>query len=281
MSDVILPSAGAVFVNPTLVATPPVNTDPARVVATAPVQVGGSGQTWATVAAGSGQTAQVVLSGAGNRLNLGTGAAQVNAIGAGAIIESVQLVNSANQVVPDTGKTINLDAEGFNPATATPVNTAAIVSGDTAGSAPVSIAAAAGNLTPSTGFLFYAHGGTGNDFIEGSGYSDFIRGGAGNDTINAGGGNDVVRGGAGSDQITLGAGNDTLFYTIDQIGAGFVDTVTDFANGVDSVRIAQGQGITFSLSTDGTTITFTAGGISSLLTRSTGVFQLTDINFVA
>lgn len=279
MSDVILPTAGTVFADPTLVAAPPVNTDPARVDATAPVQVGGSGQTWATVAAGAGQTAQVVLSGEGNRLNLGTGAAQVNAIGAGAIIESVQLVNSANQVIPDSGKTINLNAEGFNPALAAPVNTTATVSGDTPGTT-VSIAAAAGNLTPSTGFLFYAHGGSGNDFIEGSGYSDFIRGGAGNDTINAGGGNDLVRGGAGSDRITLGAGNDTLFYTIDQIGAGFVDTVTDFASG-DSVRVAQGQGITFSLSTDGTTITFTAGGISSLLTRSSGVFQLTDINFVA
>jgi len=277
MSDVILPAVGTVFVNPTLVAPAPVNTDPARVDATAPVQVGGSGQTWTTVAAGSTQTAQVVVSGEGNRLNLGTGAAQVIAIGAGTIIESVQLVNSANQVVPDSGKTINLNAEGFNPTLAAPVNTTATVSGDTPGTT-VSIAAAAGNLTPSTGFLFYAHGGTGNDFIEGSGYSDFIRGGAGNDTINAGGGNDLVRGGAGSDRITLGAGNDTLFYTIDQIGAGFVDTVTDFTAG-DSVRVAQGQGITFSLSTNGTTITFTAGGITSQLISTSGVF--TDVNFLA
>jgi Ca2+-binding RTX toxin-like protein len=238
---------------------------------------------------------QLVVNGLNNSVNLGTGSAEVNAVGGGAIVESVQLVNSNGNPISDVGKAFSLG--GGDPATGGVayngglVDTSAQVAGNSVSAPKESISAAAGSLTPAPGFGFYVHGGTGNDAIVGSIFADFIRGGAGNDLIDASGGNDLVRGGTGSDSITLGLGIDTLYYTIDQVGGNNVDTLTDFLSGTDKIAVQGGVGIgvfdlagnAFTASSAATnTIVFKAGASQTTLTNSgAGRFLFGDILFIA
>ena len=271
------PSLGpsVVFTNPLSVASAPAGTNPNAVVATGtPVQVGGIGQAWRTEAADTGQTAQVVVSGANNVLNLGTGAADVQVVGGGNIIESVQLFNTVTGApVADTGKSFNLGNASvpFNGAL---IDTNVLVKGNSVAGPQVTIKQAAGNLIPAGGdplggFANYLLGGTGNDSMIGSSLNDFIRGGLGDDTISAGGGDDLVRLGAGNDTVFLGQGADTLYYTIDQVGAGATDFVTDFTTGQDKVAID--GNILYKI--NGNQITFTgANGSTSTLTAQGGIF---------
>ncbi len=137
----------------------------------------------------------------------------------------------------------------------------------------MTIAQAAGNLIPAGGdpaggFANYLHGGTGNDSMIGSNLNDFIRGGVGDDSIGAGAGNDLVRLGAGNDSVFLGQGEDTLYFTIDQVGAGATDFVTDFTTGQD--KIAIDGNILYVI--NGNQITFTGlNGSTSTLTAQAGV----------
>jgi Ca2+-binding RTX toxin-like protein len=261
------PSLGpsVVFTDPLSVASAPAGTDPNAVVATGtPVQVGGVGQTWTTDAAASGQIAQVVVSGENNVLNLGTGAADVQVVGGGNIIESIQLFDTATGApIADVGKSFSLGNANvpFNGAT---VNVDTLVQGNSVAGPQVTIAEAAGNLVPADGFANYLLGGTGNDSMIGSSLNDFIRGGVGDDSIGAGAGNDLVRLGAGNDSVFLGQGEDTLYFTIDQVGAGATDFVTDFTTGQDKIAIdgnilyvINGNQITFT-GLDGSTSTLTA-----------------------
>lgn len=285
MSDPVLPAV-PVFTNPTAVAILPIDSDPSAVVATsAPIQLTGTSQTYTTTAATAGTTANVVVSGLNTSLNLGAGAAYVQVIGGGVIIESVQLVNAAGQPIPDAGKTINLgDASvAYNGGV---VNLSAKVSGDSVGSSET-IAQSAGGQAPTGGggFAYYSHGGTGNDAIIGSSENDYIRGGAGDDTISSDGGNDLVRGGSGSDSIFTGAGVDTLYYTVDQIGNS-TDTWADFTSGIDKLTfdagisatiINGGQSVLFSTVVAGATLQTT------VTSSGTGRFSQTDlqqINFI-
>jgi Ca2+-binding RTX toxin-like protein len=283
VSEPVLPSS-PVFDDPTSVPFVPEGTNPGQVdAATAPVAVGGVGQTWTTTAAAEGQVNQVVVTGENTRLNLGTGAGDVNATGAGgAIIESVQLVDSSGNPIPDASKTIAVGGDNYNGAS---ISLTEQVSGNSTSQQETIQEAAGGALpgtgTPVGGFAYYVHGGTGDDVIRGSSFNDFLRGGAGNDFINAGAGEDLVRGGTGSDTLFLGQGLDTLYYTDDQVGGGDIDILQDFTSGEDRVNVA--KGISATISGDGKSILFTnqaTGGVTRLDSLQ-DQFKLGDINFLA
>jgi Ca2+-binding RTX toxin-like protein len=269
----VITDTSPVFSNPVAVAAPAAGTNPLAVTATStPVQVGGVGVTYATVAAAAGQTQQVVLSGAATRLNLAQGAAKVQVIGGGNIVEAAQTANDSSKVISLGDNTV-----AYNGVT---VDTAKTVAGNS-GSSPVSVATAAGNQGPAAGFAYYAHGGTGADQIEGSSQSDFIRGGAGNDNINGFGGNDLIRGGAGSDTIALGTGADTVYYTVDQID-GSTDTITDFTTGTDKIAVDRSQVASTASITGLGTNTVVLNGASGRVTvvSQNNAINAGDINFI-
>jgi Ca2+-binding RTX toxin-like protein len=303
MSDANLPVFNnTVFTNPN--AAPPLAfSNPSNVVLSAtPAQIGGTGVAITTQAnTNPAAPVQLAVFGTNNTVSLGTGAAWVNAVGGGAIIESVQLVNSQGAVVTDAGKALNVGGgsptlpngspnPGFVPNNGGTIDTSVVVSGNTIGSKET-IAQAGGSQTPSGGFGFYVHGGTGNDTIVGSVFNDFLRGGAGNDLIDADAGNDLVRGGTGNDTVTLGAGVDTLYYTSDQVGGNNFDAVTDFTSGTDKIAIQNGAGIVVtnlagqaltSASTPVQAIVFRVGssGPTTTLTSGRDAFRFSDITFI-
>lgn len=95
-----------------------------------------------------------------------------------------------------------------------------IIANGGAGSDTLSLAAHSSGWT-----IFDARGGAGNDRIVISGNSaDIVTGGDGDDWIDAG---------LGKDRITGGAGRDTI---VVRVGSG-IDTVTDFQDGLDLVRL--------------------------------------------
>jgi hypothetical protein len=296
----VISDTSPVFTTPSSVAAPPAGTNTAAVNAsTAPVQLGGGtvsgtntgavGSTTAantvaytTTAATSGQTNQVVVSGAATRVNINTGAAKVQAIGGGSIVESVQSVSDT------TAKTISL-GDPTAPYNGVAVSTSATVSSVVIGPNGVPTVSNVSIATVSGGqggpFAYYAHGGFGNDSIEGSNLSDFIRGGAGNDTINGFGGNDLIRGGTGSDSIFGGVGADTLYYTADQFPTTGSDTdrFADFTTGTDKISIDRSVvASTANITGLGTnTITFSAAGRGTVTVQSGGTaIQASDINFI-
>jgi hypothetical protein len=136
-------------------------------------------------------------------------------------------------------------------------------------------------------FAYYAHGGFGNDSIEGSSLADFIRGGSGNDTINGFGGNDLIRGGVGSDSIFGGVGADTLYYTADQFPAISTtdnDVFVDFTSGTDKISIdrsvvASTSNIT-GLGTNTISFSSTTGRGSVRVSSGGTTIQASDINFI-
>ena len=95
----VITDTSIVFTNPSNVPFLPDKSNPSAVVATAAsgVQVGGgptpsnpdiAPSTYTTVAAPAGQTVQLVVSGSGTRVNVAPGAANIRAVGGGAIVES-------------------------------------------------------------------------------------------------------------------------------------------------------------------------------------------------
>ena len=74
----------------------------------------------------------------------------------------------------------------------------------------------------------------GSDALYGFGSSDRLYGGTGNDLLNGGMGADLLDGGAGRDAQTGGGGKDVFVFNLKD---GF-DRITDFAEGVDVIRIA-------------------------------------------
>ncbi len=88
------------------------------------------------------------------------------------------------------------------------------------------------------------HGGDGNDLIGagdgndtayGDGGNDFLGGGAGDDQLFGGTGNDTLNGGLGNDLLTGGANADEFVFRT--ITNGERDTITDFQNDADTIRI--------------------------------------------
>ena len=252
---------------------------------TAPVQVGGTGNTWTTTDAPAGSTNQVVLSGEGNTLIVGAGDANIQSFGEGGnAIEAVQVLGDGTKII-STGSF----GTGFESPPPPAVNTAAATTGDEIGQTST-INEMAGGMTPGSGFYSYATGGTGNDLIYGSSQSDFFRGGMGNDTIFAYAGNDIVRGGAGSDQMTLGGGNDTIYYTFDQLQNGDIDTVTDFNNPTGDVDIlaiqadrvggAGNYGSFGGFGTNSLSITDSDGSVTKVVAQAGYEWKQADIFFV-
>jgi len=85
-------------------------------------------------------------------------------------------------------------------------------------------------------------GGSGNDLLKGGSGEDILRGGSGDDTLKGGmgddnlegnSGNDVLFGDLGDDTLTGGSGADHFVFAND----GGFDTVTDFDNGQDVIRL--------------------------------------------
>lgn len=79
-------------------------------------------------------------------------------------------------------------------------------------------------------------GGGGNDRLVGGGGNDVLNGGAGKDKLIGGGGNDRLVGGPGADILFGGQGADTfVFQSAKHSSPGVMDTIKDFASGVDKI----------------------------------------------
>ena len=267
---------------------------------TTPVQVGGGTvvgsnngtpgstiatdtKTYTTAPAAAGEQQQIFVSGAGTRVNVNTGAAAVQAVGGGAIIESIQdETDSAPKAIKLGDEAVDFNGVAVdNDATVADVE---IVDGVAVASTQTISEVAGGQGGP---FAFYAHGGFGNDVIEGSSLDDFIRGGAGSDNLNGFGGNDLIRGGIGSDTVFGGTGADTLYYTADQFpatGSQDTDTFSDFATGTDKISIdSEVVSSTAAITGLGTnTISFSGpSGRGSVQVVSNGTaINAGDINFI-
>ncbi|MEG4069888.1 calcium-binding protein [Microcoleus sp. Pol11C2] len=108
----------------------------------------------------------------------------------------------------------------------------------------------------------------GDDVLIGLRVNDVLNGGDGNDILYGGKGFDTLNGGLGNDYLVGGAGNDVFV-----LGAGLgVDTISDFANGQDTLQLI--NGLTFgqlsiSAGTNGTLIRVASSG--EVLASLTGV----------
>jgi serralysin len=81
------------------------------------------------------------------------------------------------------------------------------------------------------------NGDDGNDWLFGRGGSDGLYGGDGRDLVRAGSGNDRLVCGSGDDSLTGGRGFDQFYFT-SKPGAGAApDRITDFAVGIDEIRL--------------------------------------------
>ena len=94
-----------------------------------------------------------------------------------------------------------------------------------------------------------------------SGSSTTAFGGAGNDRIYSGAGSDVLYGGAGNDTLRGGTGKDTFVYAN---GEGN-DTVTDYTEGEDTLRISSGSISKAALANSNKDVVFTVGNGSITL----------------
>ncbi len=124
-------------------------------------------------------------------------------------------------------------------------------------------------------------GGDGDDLIWGAGGNDYIFGNNGNDWVWGAEGDDSLHGDHGSDVLTGGAGNDVLVGgfgytpTDDGVADAFVfsaqgpvgdDTIVDFEDGVDTVFVEVGVGVsdfsdlTIASNEDGDAVAYFAGG---------------------
>ncbi len=94
----------------------------------------------------------------------------------------------------------------------------------------------------------YLVGGRGDDVVWGGSGNDQLRGDKGDDTLEGGSGNDVLRGGLGTDTMTGGAGADTFIFrrTKDFSDTTSSDTITDFEDGVDHIKL-NGDGTAYTM----------------------------------
>jgi Ca2+-binding RTX toxin-like protein len=85
--------------------------------------------------------------------------------------------------------------------------------------------------------------------LRGSAYSDTLLSNTGANTLFGGAGNDLLAGGLGNDTLTGGIGQDTFAFN-STLGAGNIDTITDFNVANDTIRLS--KGIFTTLTTPGT-----------------------------
>lgn len=99
-----------------------------------------------------------------------------------------------------------------------------------------------------------ARGFAGNDTVLGGFGADILAGGRGSDFISGGAGNDRISGGFESDTLNGGVGADTFVFEATPNRVFNVDTIEDFASGVDKIQLAlaamPGLGSTGALSAD-------------------------------
>lgn len=77
-----------------------------------------------------------------------------------------------------------------------------------------------------------------DDRLQGNGGDDTLRGGYGNDILKGGDGDDILEGGGNDDRLRGDAGRDVFVFGVD----GGADTVVDFEDGADLLRIADHSG---------------------------------------
>lgn len=77
----------------------------------------------------------------------------------------------------------------------------------------------------------------GNDFIFGGSGNDYLFGAGGDDELNGGADNDVLEGGTGNDLLTGGTGSDEFRFDLGAETGVSRDTITDFTDGVDVIRL--------------------------------------------
>ena len=147
------------------------------------------------------------------------------------------------------------------------------------------------------------NGGIGNDFLAGGLDNDRLRGDAGDDSLygeegddilEGGDGNDLLAGRVGNDVLNGGFGNDVLVggadadtFVFSDFGPTDRDIITDFALGIDKVRLANSGFADFaSLQTAMTTvagthtlITFATGATIQINNILPGALQASDFEF--
>ena len=123
----------------------------------------------------------------------------------------------------------------------------------------------------------------GDDTLIGGDSVDFLQGGADNDTLDGGAARDTLQGGTGNDMLTGGSGRDQFLYVEDAFGQ---DTITDFEDGLDFIRIFRGVTEDFSgftVAGNGTTsvtITLNDGSGNNVITvNSTTAITITAADF--
>lgn len=105
------------------------------------------------------------------------------------------------------------------------------------------------------------NGGSGVDRYVGGRGDDSINGGKGNDELTGGSGGDLITGAAGDDRLTGGAGAD-IFVIGAKSGA---DRISDFALGVDTIRLVEGvTAPSWSSTSTGTVVNLSGGATITL-----------------
>lgn len=137
------------------------------------------------------------------------------------------------------------------------------------------------------------NGGEGNDMIGGGEGDDIISGGAGNDFLAGGGRNDRIDGGTGADRINAGTGDDTVtggdgadIFVFNAFTSGEADTITDFQDGTDVIRLLNIPGAGSANKLSALDITDTADGARitydghSITLQGTDAADLTTEDFL-
>jgi Ca2+-binding RTX toxin-like protein len=143
-------------------------------------------------------------------------------------------------------------------------------------------------------------GGAGNDMLDGAGGNDRLFGQEGNDTLKGGLGVDLLFGGLGNDTLTGAKGKDVLvggegddvmtggrhadtFEFNGAVDEG-LDTITDFRNGVDLIRVHNESfndlSITSANGGNDTQITFVSGTVITLEGVAVGTIHANDFDIV-
>ena len=125
----------------------------------------------------------------------------------------------------------------------------------------------------------------GNDTLTGGANIDKLNGNAGNDTLSGGAAKDTLNGGTGNDSLTGGSDGDTFLYVDAAFGQ---DTVTDFQDGLDLLKIFSAVATSFadfSIVGNGTsnvTVTLIADPTNSInvLGNAASIVNLTAADFL-
>ncbi len=109
-------------------------------------------------------------------------------------------------------------------------------------------------------------GGRGEDQLNGGNGSDTLFGGLGDDALDGGRGDDRLVGGKGEDVLRGGAGEDVfVFRASERDGSAELDTIVDFVEGVDQLRLQDRSIVAQSIEDDGLLLTLDGDGDAILL----------------